>query len=154
MYRTSSFSQNNGGCVAADIDWHKASASAVNNCVEAGSRHMGCQNVTCVDVQESDGCPLVHVRDSKLGDASPVLDFSREIWDGGAGIIFEPVSVLRVPSGKNTPLGVATVRTPNAAAMSWFRVTSDLSPGRELWFHQNEVDAWHAGVANREFALA
>ena len=58
-WRKSKASFANGNCVEAD-DWRTASYSASGACVEAASG--------------------VRVRDSKLGDASPVLHFSGVSW--------------------------------------------------------------------------
>lgn len=47
-----------------DLAWRKSSYSeGLNNCVEVAVRD-----------------DVVHVRDSKLGDASPVLTFTRMQW--------------------------------------------------------------------------
>jgi hypothetical protein len=53
-----------GACV--QVAWGKSSASLANaSCVEAGRGT----------------CGQVHVRDGKLGDASPVLDFNQDEWE-------------------------------------------------------------------------
>ncbi|WP_033442998.1 DUF397 domain-containing protein [Saccharothrix sp. NRRL B-16314] len=58
QWRKSSYSQAANGCV--EIGWRKSSYSqSANGCVEVGSTPTA-----------------VGVRDSKLGDASPVLSFS------------------------------------------------------------------------------
>jgi hypothetical protein len=59
---TSSFSQGNSNCV--DIEFHKAAGSGSNgNCVEVA--HVADE---------------FHVRDTKLGDNSPVLLFTPDEW--------------------------------------------------------------------------
>jgi hypothetical protein len=64
-WRKSSFSQGNGNCVAVGR-WVKSSYSASNGaCVEA----MGLENGG------------VAVRDTKLGEGSPVLRFTAAEWD-------------------------------------------------------------------------
>ena len=57
-WQKSSYSFSNGNCV----EWRTSSYSAGGNCLEA--RHDG----------------TVQVRDSKLGDASPVLTFGGSTW--------------------------------------------------------------------------
>ncbi|MFE2750884.1 DUF397 domain-containing protein [Actinosynnema sp. NPDC059335] len=62
QWRKSSYSESANGCV--EVGWRKSSYSqSANGCVEVGS---------------SPG--LVGVRDSKLGDGSPVLTFSRRAF--------------------------------------------------------------------------
>lgn len=64
QWRKSSFSQGNGNCVQVGV-WQKSSFSASNGaCVEAQG------------AQDGD----VLVRDTKLGDASPVLRFTPGEW--------------------------------------------------------------------------
>jgi hypothetical protein len=61
-WRKSSHSQAQNGCV--EIGWRKSSYSeSANGCVEVGSSPA-----------------VVGVRDSKLGDRSPVLTFSRRAF--------------------------------------------------------------------------
>jgi hypothetical protein len=62
-WRKSSRSVNDVTCV--EIAWRKSSRSA-----DAGN---------CVEVAERPDAVLV--RDSKLGDGSPVLEFARAAWD-------------------------------------------------------------------------
>jgi Domain of unknown function (DUF397) len=64
-FSKSSFSSGQGNCV--EVGWGKSSFSSGNGgaCVEAGEG----------------ACGMIHVRDSKLGDASPVLDFTPDEWD-------------------------------------------------------------------------
>ena len=68
-WRKSSLSFANGNCVevAPGSTWGKSSRSIGNgNCVEAS-------RCACAE-------PGILVRDSKLGDASPVLSFSAASW--------------------------------------------------------------------------
>lgn len=60
--------------------WRKSTYSASNGqCVEvAFKRSSSCESSGCVEVAVGDE---VWVRDSKLGDASPVLNFTRAEWD-------------------------------------------------------------------------
>lgn len=52
----SSYSFSNGNC----LEWRKSTFSAAGNCIEVA--------------------PSVQVRDSKLGDASPIVRFSPAVW--------------------------------------------------------------------------
>ena len=61
-WRKSTYSANNGACVEA-ASWRKSTHSASGECVEAGH-----------------GAGVVGVRDSQMGDASPVLEFSPAAW--------------------------------------------------------------------------
>jgi hypothetical protein len=61
-WRKSSHSEAQNGCV--EVGWRKSSYSeSANGCVEVGA-----------------GPDVVAVRDSKLGDGSPVLVFSRKAF--------------------------------------------------------------------------
>lgn len=58
----------------------KSSYSNQTNCVEAAGdfrRAARCNGGACVEVATAD---RVRVRDSRLGDASPVLNFTRAEW--------------------------------------------------------------------------
>jgi hypothetical protein len=62
QWRKSSYSQSANGCV--EVGWRKSSYSeSANGCVEVGSSPT-----------------VVGVRDSKLGERSPVLAFSRRAF--------------------------------------------------------------------------
>jgi uncharacterized protein DUF397 len=79
----SSYSAANGSCVevASFAIWRKSSQSnGTGNCVEVGwqkSSYSG-QAGSCVEVGQV--ADLVGMRDSKLGDASPVLTVSPSRW--------------------------------------------------------------------------
>lgn len=62
-------------------DWYKSSYSGDAGCVEVAFRKSTYSSGSsgCVEVGEKDDQILV--RDSKLGDASPVLIFNAEEWD-------------------------------------------------------------------------
>jgi hypothetical protein len=80
MWIKSSYCGEAGACVEV---WRKASRCDTGACVEVAYRkssRSGNGASNCVEVADSDGCDLVHVRDSKLGDLSPVLNFSRPGW--------------------------------------------------------------------------
>ena len=62
MWRKSGYSFSNGNCVEAR--WRKSSRSHANG--------------NCAEARASGG--MVQVRDSKLGDASPVLSFAQGDW--------------------------------------------------------------------------
>jgi hypothetical protein len=56
------------------MNWKKSSYSGANGCVQ-----VRCSSTNnCVDVSHQDGRILV--RDSKLGDDSPVIEFAPESW--------------------------------------------------------------------------
>ena len=86
-WRKSSYSGNAGGdCVEVAHDWHKSSYSgnAGGECVEVAygwhkSSHSGNQGGDCIEVA-SCPCSEVHVRDSKLGNASPTFDVNPGAW--------------------------------------------------------------------------
>ncbi|KAA5829259.1 DUF397 domain-containing protein [Saccharopolyspora hirsuta] len=84
IWRKSSYSGQTGSCVeVADLrGWRKSSHSnGAQNCVEVGwrkSSRSNSQGGMCVEVGR--GEEVVGMRDSKLGEASPVLAVSRARW--------------------------------------------------------------------------
>jgi hypothetical protein len=66
------------------VEWRKSSHSLNEvSCVEVAEvwrRAAGCEAGHCVEI--ADAPDVVLVRDSKLGDNSPVLTFDREAWAG------------------------------------------------------------------------
>lgn len=66
-----------------EIEWRKSSLSGQGNCVEIGiwsKSTFSASNGSCVEVAGAqDGDVLV--RDTKLGEASPVLRFTPAEWD-------------------------------------------------------------------------
>lgn len=70
-------------------DWRVSSRCDSSACVQ-WRRSSRCDNVSCVEVRracESNQCVEVHIgplgvqlRDSKLGDASPILTFTEDEW--------------------------------------------------------------------------
>jgi hypothetical protein len=67
-WRKSSRSGNNGDCV----EWRKSSRSSDNGaCVEWRKSSRSTNNGDCVEARSHDG--IMQVRDSKLGDDSPVF---------------------------------------------------------------------------------
>ena len=92
----SSFSLNNGTCVEAAPVFAKSSAcTSLGNCAEvAYVTSSACSDAACVEVgfTSASACAngscvevgaagdRVLLRDSKLGDASPILEFTPEAW--------------------------------------------------------------------------
>ena len=61
--------------------WRKSSSSGLSDCIEAASwrkPRRSVNNGACVEI--GDGPAVVGVRDSKLGDDSPVLKWSPDAW--------------------------------------------------------------------------
>lgn len=82
MWRRSSYCSG-GECV--EVAWEKSTASSPEgNCVEVGWQKASesYANGGCVEVgtAKEGACGLIHVRDSKLGKESPVLDFTPAEW--------------------------------------------------------------------------
>jgi len=77
----SSYSFSNGNCVEI-ATWVKSSHSAYNgDCVEAASYRTSSRSMSngqCVEVGTGPG--VVGARDSRLGDSSPVLEFTPQAW--------------------------------------------------------------------------
>lgn len=80
----SSYSFSNGNC----LEWRTSSRSNSGACIEAGLQDVRwrtssvCDGGACVEVAPSVQvrAPSVQVRDSKLGDASPIVRFSPAVW--------------------------------------------------------------------------
>lgn len=69
-------------------NWRKSTYSATGNCVEAGSWRKSTYSGpdgTCVEAGH--GHALVGVRDTQLGDASPVLEVSTAAWRAFLGTL-------------------------------------------------------------------
>jgi hypothetical protein len=78
QWAKSSQSHTNG-CLEAR--WVKATASASNGCVEVKFHKATASGANgCVEVATDPACGQVQVRDSKLGDVSPVLTFTAHEW--------------------------------------------------------------------------
>jgi len=144
---------NNSACV----EWHKASASnSSGNCLEAGWS-TPCNNSACAEAIHDDG--TVKLRDTKtvkmaekFGTDYVVLSYTPEEWDEGRAVVFEPVSSTLVPAGIWLHRNAERMRKSEEFRDNhWYRVSKD---GQELWFDQEEVDAWKSGVRAGEMALA
>jgi hypothetical protein len=61
-----------------ELNWTRSPFCEANGCVEIVTPHR-CESGACVDV--ANHTDHVLIRDSKLGDASPVLSFTRAEWD-------------------------------------------------------------------------
>jgi uncharacterized protein DUF397 len=69
------------GCVECRLVWRTATASGSHDCVEVAYRKATASGSNgCVEVATDPACGQVLVRDSKLGDASPVLGFTLRQW--------------------------------------------------------------------------
>ena len=82
-FSKSSFSSGQGNCVEVGFGKSSFSGPTGGNCVEVGygkSSFSSGNGGACVEAGEG-ACGMIHVRDSKLGDASPVLDFTPDEWD-------------------------------------------------------------------------
>ena len=95
---------------------------------------------SCVEVSSLDGCVLV--RDSKLGNASPVLRVPVASWWS---------FLAAVKTGQVfTYGGVLWVADVDAGWLVWVRHEPDVT----LWFDRAEVAAFVAGVEAGEFSVA
>jgi hypothetical protein len=60
------------------VIWRRSARCESHACVEVAFRRSSrCEHAHCVEVATG---PAVLVRDSKLGDASPILSFPRDSW--------------------------------------------------------------------------
>ena len=76
-WKKSSYSAANGAC----LEWRRSSYSFSNgNCLEWRKSSFSNPNGECVEVAAG-----VQVRDSRLGDASPVLSFPAAAWAAFTG---------------------------------------------------------------------
>jgi hypothetical protein len=77
-WRKSSFSSDSANCV--EVSWARSSACHQGSCVEVGwTASSRCAGGDCVQVRHDDG--VVYVRDSKLGDDSPVQEWPLTYWE-------------------------------------------------------------------------
>ncbi|MEW1696731.1 DUF397 domain-containing protein [Streptomyces sp. NPDC091278] len=87
----SSYSGSEGGnCLEVAYDWRKSSYSGDEggDCLEVAydwckSSYSGSEGGDCVEVAAHPAA--VHVRDSKLGETSPVFTVSPAAWDSFVG---------------------------------------------------------------------
>jgi hypothetical protein len=76
-WRKSSFSSDSANCV--EVSWTRSSACHQGSCVEVGwTASSLCAGGDCVQVRHDDD---VYVRDSKLGDDSPVQEWPLTYWE-------------------------------------------------------------------------
>jgi hypothetical protein len=77
-WRKSSFSSDSANCV--EVSWTRSSACHQGSCVEVGwTASSRCAGGDCVQVRHDDD--VVYVRDSKLGDDSPVQEWPLTYWE-------------------------------------------------------------------------
>jgi hypothetical protein len=77
-WRKSSFSSDSANCV--EVSWTRSSACHQGSCVKVGwTASSRCAGGDCVQVRHDDG--VVYVRDSKLGDDSPVQEWPLTYWE-------------------------------------------------------------------------
>lgn len=84
VWRKSSYSNPNGECLEVDdTGWAKSSYSAASECLEwrkASSSFSNGNCVECMGICQCHAGPGILVRDSKLGDDSPILSFTPAAW--------------------------------------------------------------------------
>lgn len=120
-------SNPSGNCVQAR--WTAARACSTNSCVQASGWTSACSTQSCVEASHHHG--TVWVRDSKLGDNSPVLAYPEADWDEGRVIDFIPAGGEYMVMGTTAEGMLAT-----------------------LFFNPDEVTAFRQGIDDRDFALA
>jgi hypothetical protein len=101
-----------------------------------------------VEARISDDQRFAFVRDSKLGAASPILRYPLIEWHAGRRIEFTSVYSTDVP---DFIMGIRAADVMVPQAMDWYKVEKD---GQTLFFDQEEVTAFQAGVQLNEFASA
>ncbi len=79
IFRKSSHSGSNGNCLEAAPAWVKSSYSTNNGACVEWHRSSACAERECAEVAACGH--RVAVRDSKLGDRSPVLKFGTGAWE-------------------------------------------------------------------------
>lgn len=98
-------------------------------------------SVNCVQADPGDGKHRL-VRDSKLGDDSPVLRYPAETWNKGFAMRFYSVPKEMVPG---------RVRALKPESIAWFAVWDGL--GAIAFFDDAERLAFEHGRADGEFAF-
>jgi hypothetical protein len=77
-WRKSSFSSDSANCV--EVSWTRSSACHQGSCVEVGwTASSRCAGGDCVQVRHDDD--VVYVRDSKLGNHSPIQEWPLTYWE-------------------------------------------------------------------------
>lgn len=131
-----------GACV--EVAWKTSSFCANGACVEVGWKASSfCSSGGCVEASHRDG--MVLVRDSKLGDGSPVLSFPPSSW---LSDVLAPVLLDRLPR----TVGVVTDMPDGVDIYEWDGHTVDGEPTR-LRFTDEEWEAFRKGVEAGEFDL-
>lgn len=75
MWRKSTYSNPNGECIEVD-EWKKSTFCSSGGCLEWQKSSYSGYNGNCVEVAGG-----ILVRDSQLGDGSPVLRFTPQAWE-------------------------------------------------------------------------
>lgn len=78
-WRKSTFSFSNGNCLEA-ASWRKSGHSESGNCTEVAAWRKSAHSEGSNCTEAGHGQGVVGVRDSKLGEASPVLEFTPLAW--------------------------------------------------------------------------
>lgn len=125
----------NGLCVEVAAHWQRSSYCSTGGCVEWSRSR--CSMGSCVEVERQD--EKVYLRDSKLGEESPVIEFTPACWSEFLDAVRRdalPDDAIEMMDG-----GV------------WLPVPGPRFDGWHLKFDREEWDAFVKGVKAGEFDL-
>jgi len=146
-WKKSSRSNGNGGNNCVEVYWKKSSRSNPSgNCVSVRwqkSSRSGANSDNCVEVRTED--ERILVRDTKLGEASPILSFSTSDWQG---------FLLDVTAGYDWPAFEAIKTAPGGEHyIQMWDNTNGFRGQTVLSFTEAEWIAFSEGVKLGEFDL-